>query len=624
MYNAGLTVALALALGVIAQSLARRLHLPGIVLLLATGVLFGPDLAGIIQPDALGSGLRVLVGFAVAVVLFEGGLSLDVKRLRREERAIRRLVTLGALITAAGGCVAARLFLGWEWRLAILFGTLVIVTGPTVVTPLLKRIKLEHSSATILEAEGVLVDAIGAITAAVTLEIAIRPSGLTFVRGVGHMITGLGLGVGFGLVGGVVMARLLRSRSIVAAGLHNIFTLSLVLALFQGANALLEESGIAAVTVAGLVIGNSRSKVSRELALFKEQLTVLLIGMLFVLLAADVRLAQVRALGWPALLTIAALVFVVRPLNVFVGTWGTELSWRQRALIAGIAPRGIIAAAVASFFAEELQRHGIAGGPALRALVFSVIAVTVLVTGGGGGLLARVLRLRRPSDNGWVLLGAGELARQLALALQHGGEEVVCIDSNPAACHAAEEAGLRVLFGNGLEERLFLRAEADTRAGALAITPNEEVNLLFLQKAKDVARLQRLYIALNNVKEGVTARMAHELGCEILFARGQQVGVWSDRLRRRAVANERWVWAGEEPCSAKGLATMAEELCIAIAAYTRGKARPVTDRTVFRPGDELLLVVAAERLEEVHACMQQAGWQALTPPVQRAMAKPRR
>lgn len=204
LLDPALLLAVALTAAMLAQVLARHLRVPGIVLLLATGAVLGPDVAGVLDPEALGPALQVLVGLAVAVILFEGGLNLDLRRLRREATSIRRLVTLGALITALGGTLAARLILGWGWTPSVLFGTLVIVTGPTVVTPLLRRIKLKRKLATVLEAEGVLVDAIGAVVAVVALEVVIDPVlAESLAEGLWSLVSRLGFGLAAGLAGGV-------------------------------------------------------------------------------------------------------------------------------------------------------------------------------------------------------------------------------------------------------------------------------------------------------------------------------------------------------------------------------------------------------------------------------------
>src|SRR6056297_3546734 len=306
--NPGLTIALALALGMICQALAHHMRIPGIVLLLAAGVAFGPDGAGLIHPSSLGPALNILTGFAVAVILFEGGINLKFQRLRRAQRSIQRLLLLGGPVTIAGAAVAVNLIMDWPWRNAILFGTLVMVTGPTVINPLLKRLNVKRSVATVLEAEGVLIDALGAVVATVALEAALSPAhGTPLVWG-WHLVSRLGFGAFFGGAAGFLLLGLYRVRHLIPEGTENVFALAFVLALFKVSKTILTESGIAAVTMAGIVIGNFSSYALRNLVEFKEELTILLIGMLFVLLAADVRLAEVTVLGWPAMGVVATLM----------------------------------------------------------------------------------------------------------------------------------------------------------------------------------------------------------------------------------------------------------------------------------------------------------------------------
>ncbi len=613
-----LTVAIALAAGMVAQALAAHLRAPGIVLLLATGVVLGPDVAGVVRPDTLGSGLLGLVGFAVAVILFEGGLNLDVRRLRRAQRPIRQLVTVGALVTAVGGTLVAKVILGWDWRLCILFGTLVIVTGPTVITPLLKRLNVQRRVATVLEAEGVLIDAIGAITAAVAMEVALSPSGTNLAAGVAHIGLRLGFGVLAGLVGGGVLAVLLRFRHVIPDGLENVLTLGVALTVFELSNAIMHESGIAAVTVAGIVVGNSRTYVRRELAEFKEQLTVLLIGMLFVLLAADVRLASVLALGWPGIATVAALILLVRPLNVLAGTVRTDLTLRERAFVAWIGPRGIVAAAVASLFALELEAAGIAGGAALRALVFLVITVSVLWAGLTGGLAARALGLRRQSGAGWVVLGGGPLARKVAEVLGCEDDPVVCVNSQPDAVRAAEEAGLRALLGNPLEERTIKRAELDTRRGALAVTGKPEVNLLFAQKAKHEARSLAFYVQLRDWTTGVTHEMVDEQGMRVLFGAAVDVDAWNTRVERQTATVQLW----ERSRRARAAEALGEPDAfppfVAIARRRKATVEPVDDRTRFRKRDRVAFLIDEDRREQAEDRLRSLGWT----PAEAAPAKP--
>jgi len=541
MHDTALIVALALLAGIVAQAVAQHLRLPGIVLLLAAGVLLGPDGADIIRPAQIGGALQTLVGYAVAIILFEGGMNLNLKRLRRESRTIRRLITSGAIITGLGGAAAARYIMGWEWSLSILFGTLVIVTGPTVITPLLRRIKVKRSVETILEAEGVLIDPIGAIIALVALEAIIHPLKGPLLTSVLSFILRLGAGAVIGFVGGLILSWSLRPRRLIPEGLVNVFVLSSVLALYHLSNAIQPESGIGAVTVAGLAVGNFSNRVMRELMEFKEQLTLLLIGMLFVLLAADVRLVEIQALGWPGVFTVLALMLIVRPLDIIFSTTGSALSRGERFFMAWLGPRGIVAAAVASIFAIALFEAGMPAGTELRAMVFLVIAMTVVVQGTTGGLVARMVGVKRQTNSGFAILGANELARTLGLLLKDSGERVVIVDSNADASNAAEQDGLRVVFGNALEEHIAARAQFEDMAGCIGLTPNEEVNLLFARLAGEDLKVERRYIALNSDKSHVTPDMVDKIGATVLFGNQVDIDLWSVRLRRNQATLETWL-----------------------------------------------------------------------------------
>ncbi|SVA69568.1 uncharacterized protein METZ01_LOCUS122422, partial [marine metagenome] len=412
-----------MVIGMLAQTFSRHIRLPGIVILLGAGVLFGPDGLNWVRPSSLGPALHIIVGFAVAVILFEGGMNLRISRIRREQTVIRGLITIGALITMIGGSLTAKYILNWDWRSAILFGTLIIVTGPTVISPLLRRIRMDHRVSTVLEAEGILLDAIGAIVAVVALEVAISPSGLSLLKGIYHIFFRLLMGSILGITGGVLLTLLFRIRKLIPEGLENVFILSWVFALFQISNTVSSESGIAAVTIAGMTIGNTKTYIHRELLEFEEQLTVLMIGMLFVILAADVRFTDVQALGWRGLVTVLLLMFLVRPLSVFTSTTRSHLSLNQKLLISWIAPRGIVAAAIASLIVIELNSHGFLGDQ-LRALVFLLIIMTVLSAGLTGGFAASILELKRKKNSGWIILGAHEVARLLARLLKIYGDEV--------------------------------------------------------------------------------------------------------------------------------------------------------------------------------------------------------
>ncbi len=605
MDNPALTLGLAMGLGMLSQVIARKIYLPGIVVLLAGGVIFGPDGLNWIRPASMGSALQIIVGFAVAVILFEGGMNLRISRIKREQAAIRGLITIGALITLIGGTLSTLLFLGWDFRTAILFGTLIIVTGPTVISPLLKRVRIHHGVSTVLEAEGILLDAIGAIVAVVALEIAISPSGLSLVKGLFHIISRLAVGAVLGIVGGGLLTLLFRIRKLVPEGLENVFILSWVFALFQLANAASPESGIAAVTVAGMTIGNSNTYIQRELLEFKEQLTVLMIGMLFILLAADVRIADIQMLGLKGILTVLFLMVVIRPLSVFSATIHSDLDTRHKLLLSWIAPRGIVAAAVASLFAFELNQHGY-DGTQLRALVFLLITMTVISAGLTGGWVSSLLDLRRKSESGWIILGAHEVARLLARLLKQGGNEVICIDEDPNACRLAENEGVKVFYGNALGERTLQRAEPDTRKGIIALSGNEEVNFIFSQRAKYFGKEMTILTGIKRRDEGITSKMVSETGGRIPFGRPVDIDLWSTWIRKGFTKYSSFEM-GENPDFDFTDETMVGVLLPLVSARS-GSLIPVDDHLKIKKGDFVTFLINVQKEDEADTWLKSHGF----------------
>jgi NhaP-type Na+/H+ or K+/H+ antiporter len=617
-----LVLALALIAGILSQILARHLRIPGIVVLLAAGVLLGPEVLGIVDPGALGHAMHDVVGFAVAVILFEGGLNLDIRRLRREAGSIRRLLTLGAGITLVGATATSHWLLGWGWSLAILFGSLVIVTGPTVITPLLRRIRVDRTLETILEAEGVFIDAIGAILAIVALEVVVQgPSGESVAQGLMGPPLRLAAGAAMGLAGGAVLTLLLRPRHLVPGGMQNTFSLAWAVALFHLSNVLVPETGIAAVIVAGLVVGNTTAAPPlRELKEFKEQLTVLLIGLLFVLLAADVAMADILTLGWAGALVVAILMFVVRPLSVAASTLGSDLDWRRRTFLAWVAPRGIVAAAISSLFADRLADTGIPGGDALRAMVFLVIGGTVVLQGASASLLARVLGLRRPSDRGYAILGAHPLARLLAVRLQDAGEDVVILDANQDSTRKAQALGLRVVFGNAMEERVMLSAQLESRRGIVGLLANSAQNLLFARSGREEGGAPRAWVALQTGPGTPEEAAVDAIGAHLLFAGPRDIELWAVRLRRGLTRLEAWEWRkirgvrnGERGEADPGEAPLhipreARNQLLPLLLRRKDQRFLIDETTRLHKGDRVEWLVLAEAEEAAHQRLEEQGW----------------
>ena len=607
-----LTLVLALAAGVVAQSVARHIRLPGIVLLLAAGVGLGPDGLGWVQPRALGEGLFGVVDLAVAVILFEGGLNLEISRLRREQAPIRRLVTVGALVTLLGGTLAVHLLLGWPWVTALLFGSLVVVTGPTVVGPLMRELRLRPRVATVLEAEGVLIDPIGAIVAVLLLELVLAPGADALAAGAIDLFLRIGFGAAAGALGGLLLAGLLRVPRLVPEGFENIFALASVLVLFEGCDLVVSESGILAVAVAGVVVGNLRTRVDRDLREFKDQLTLLLVGLLFVLLAADVRYEDVRGLGWPALGVLAALVLIVRPLNVFLSTVRSDLAVRERLLVAWLAPRGIVAAAVASLMAGALESRGLEGGVELRALVFLTIGGTVLLAGLTAGPVATLLGLRLPGRDTVAILGAQGLGIALGKQLSEGGTPVVFLDSNPLNCRRAEEAGLPVVFGNALEERTLQRGGFEAVGNAIGLTPNESLNGLFVSRARELFRVPRGCIAIMRLESGVTPKVIESEGADVLFDGAHDVERWDVRDRHGDVEIDHRVYRAKHSESERGeegTAPSSGERFVILAIRRGERSFPMSSSVKLQEGDVAAVALYGPERAAAEKLLTQLGWE---------------
>jgi NhaP-type Na+/H+ or K+/H+ antiporter len=625
--TAALTIAIALAAGVVTQALAFHIRIPSIVLLLGTGFVLGPEFVGLVRPATLGSSLMTLVGFAVAVILFEGGMNLNLGRLRREQRLIRRLVLWGAPLTAVGGTLAALAFLGWDLRTSLLFGTLVMVTGPTVITPLIRRTHISRSLATVLEAEGVIVDAFGALTAVVTLEIVMNPTGRSLALGLAALPMRIGIGLTVGLAAGALIALLLRVDRLIPERLGNVFSLAMALVAFQASNALIAESGLVAAIAAGIVVGNVRTRVLRDLREFKEQLTMMFIGMLFVLLSANLRLDDLRALGWGGLATVGALMAFVRPTMVWLCAQGSGLGWREKAFLGWLAPRGIVAAAVAALFAQTLDSIGMPGGSGLRAMVFLVIVITVVVQGLPAGLVVRLLGLRQRGETTFVILGANALGRLLARQLSAAGAGTVLIDAAPETCRTAEEEGFRVVYGSGLEERTLRRAGIDDARSLIAITKNDGVNLLCARKAADEFRVRRVHAGTDRRSIGISENAVSEVGVRTLFGAPRDLRHWISLCERDGATSEcvRRTVRGRagDPRGEAATTEKLQPLLLPLVVVRAGRRFPVDQRWMPRLHDELWVVMPSDRRQEALAWLATNGWTPSAPTAPTGVASPR-
>lgn len=481
-------------IGIGAQVIARYLQIPSIVFLLLLGLALGSSGLRWIDPSLLGSGLEVIVSLSIAIILFEGGLSLQIRDLRSVSISLRNLITIGVAITLVGGAIAAHTWLDFPWSIAFLYASLVVVTGPTVVTPLLKLVGVERRVATLLEGEGILIDPIGAILAVITLNIVLSGKAVPLVLSntaiplliLKGLLLRLGIGVAIGLIAGSLLSLLLKQSKILPQELKNLIVLAVVWGSFSLAQALRSESGLLAVVIIGIVLRAAATPDERLLRQFNEQLGILTNSVLFILLAADLSIEQLFDLGQEGVIVVLALMLIVRPINVLISTWNRGFSWQQQFFLSWVAPRGIVAASMASLFAISLNNQGMSGGDALKALVFLTILITVFVQGVTAGWIARWLGLHTNQVR-TVIVGGDSFARLLSRLLQQKGEAAMLIDFD------VNTTNLEPIDENpALSDRLNLEElEAEgisSFSSFLALSSSPEVNGILAQRAAELFR----------------------------------------------------------------------------------------------------------------------------------------
>jgi NhaP-type Na+/H+ or K+/H+ antiporter len=470
-----LGLGLIFVLGFAARWIAWRLHMPSILLLLIAGLAAGNAGFHLLDPDALfGNLLAPFVSVSVAIILFEGGLSLDLRELREIGGVVRNLVSIGALVTWVLAAFGAWLILELSAPLALLMGAIFVVTGPTVVIPLLRHVRPTPRIRNTIKWEGILNDPIGAILAVLVFEAILAGGGRDAPR---EFLYSILTGAGVGVAGAVVMLVALKFHWVPDA-LDNAFSLAMIVGAFVGSNHLKAESGLLATTVMGIVLANQHKIAVRHIVEFKENLRVLIISTLFILLAARLKADELLAVWIPSLGYLLLLLFIVRPAAVWVSCMGSKLTREERIFLSWMAPRGIVAAAVSSIFASRLVSAGIEEASSMVPIAFLVIMGTVAVYGLGAFPLAKRLGLAEPSPQGVLFVGAHAWARKMAKALHEQGVNVALADSRRVNVAAARMEGLPAYFGGILSQEVLDSVNLHGIGKLAAVTSNAEANSL--------------------------------------------------------------------------------------------------------------------------------------------------
>ncbi len=503
-----------IVLGIGAQWLAWVLRLPSILLLLVAGLIAGPA-TGFLDPDGLlGDLLLPIVSLSVAVILFEGGLNLKISELRQSGSIVRNLVTLGTLVTWVIGTLATYLIFDLDIKLAVLLGAILVVTGPTVIMPMLRYLRPGGRVGPILKWEGIVIDPIGAVLAVLVFE-AVFASG--FDAAAIDLFRTIVFGGAAGLLGALLLMQVLKHYWL-PDFLHGIFALALAVGAYSVANLLQTESGLLAVTLMGIILANQKSANIRHITEFKENLSILLISGLFILLAARLNLSQLDDLGG-SLILLAVFILLARPLSVFLSTIRSSLRIREKVFLSWMAPRGIVAAAVASILGLRLTEAGYTGGEQLVSLAFVIIAGTVIIYGFSAPPLARRLKVAEPNPQGVIIVGGHPLGRAIASALKEEKVKVILVDTNWANISAARMAGVPTFYANILSQYALEGLDLGGIGRLLALTTDDEFNSLVTQEfGKILGRNNAYQLPPDTGDKADKEAVSHHLRGRYLFA----------------------------------------------------------------------------------------------------------
>lgn len=461
-------------LGIVAQWLAWYLKQPSILFLLLIGIVVGPVL-NLFNPDAiLGDLLFPFISLGVAVILFEGSLTLEFDEIKQHGKVVQLLVSLGMLITVSVISVATYFLFEVDWRIALLFGTLVCVTGPTVIVPLLRSVRPNSNIANILKWEGIIIDPIGAIAVVLVYEYIISGGQASEIGTFAKIIAVAGV---IGMAGAWLLANLIK-RHMIPEYLRNVFVLAYILLLFTASNHLAHESGLLTVTVLGVALANWKGFPKDHILEFKESLTVLLISTLFIILAARVNLEHLASVGMAGILLLFVAMFIARPLAIWASSIGSRLSFNEKLMISWIGPRGIVAAAISSLFAIKLQDTQLQGVELLVPLVFTIIIGTVLIQGLGAKAIAKLLNVQEAVYKGVLIIGSNPVALAIATSLKEQNVDVLVASRHYNEVAKARMLGLRTYYGNPVSTHADGHLDLIGLGNMFAISTDKELNTL--------------------------------------------------------------------------------------------------------------------------------------------------
>ncbi|RJO74541.1 MAG: hypothetical protein C4523_00395 [Myxococcales bacterium] len=511
------TIAVSLMLGAAGLVLGRWRRMPPLLFYMVFGVLAGPTALSLIDTSSLGEILIGLIEAAVAIIIFEAGLSLPMSGLRTAPLAIRRILLVALPLTIALVALTGRFIAGLSWPVAALLGTIIVVTGPTVIGPLLRSVALAPRVDNLFRWESVWADCLAVVASGVVLEAALHPAEIG-VSLSGLFLLRLSIGAGFGLAAGWIMGRwfLPWVSRLGDPGLPGVLALTGAVTVFYAADSLASQSGIVASAVAGMVISRHSHPELEGIKHFKDQITSLLVAFLFVLLSAQLDLGEFGAQWASIVLTTLVLTLLIRPAAMLLSLWGTGLSLRERFYVGLIGPRGIIAASVASYLAYVLSRTE-PEAERLLPLTFAVIFFSGAIATLLGRPLARWLGVALAEDRtGIIFIGYTALSRELAKWAKPRVDAVI-VDSDPLKCALAQSKGLSTLCKSGLSDEMYEELLEQGFRRVLILTPNTALNSLIAEKAQHHVGANRVFFAADSDDNEFCISIRRRAGKKLAF-----------------------------------------------------------------------------------------------------------
>ena len=595
------TFVIAVLIAVSAQMLASRFRFPPILLWLLAGMLLGPFGLHLLRTETIDPAMHTLIELGLAIILFEGGLNLNLKALRKNGWVVGRLVIFGPLLTIMVAGSAAHLITGLDWTLALLFGALVSVGGPTVIMPLIRQMRLGRNISQILAAEAMLIDVAGAIIAIVLLQVALTPDMPALHIGQ-HILEKVALGAALGLAGGWLLARILESKWARDFEMRTILSLASAWGLFLLADSISSQAGLLTMLMMGATLQRMEIPDIQRLKHFKGSLSMLLISVLFVLLAAQLNLSLMIGYFWQGMVIFMLLTIMTRPFVVLLSTLGAtlgkQLKFNESAYLAGMAPRGVVAAAITSLFALILQESGRAQSEIMLALTYMIIIVSIIFYSLLAKPLKRWLAIDGGDERSVVVIGGGNIGVEIGRVLSED-REVRYLDLNSEVISSLKHTGNYAVCGNALDPFYWELIHAEEVGSALIMTGSSDHNLHIARIAHENFHIPSIYIALEEGDDEKHASLIHQLQTRRLFAKAYNYTYWNDQAYRKRLLHEtRVVEPNSKLIGHRMVEARIPHGVQPIAVIRGGRSLIPYDELRFAAGDEIKLLMRPERIQE--------------------------